>query len=116
MTSIRHFCRASILKEPAVSFTFDVSTITEENLGECIQKISRELFDQRPVTEPYVRALLMFGSYLHWKMHEESWYNVESLLESMATALVNAGFNPPTSIFDWIKILVNRIYGYLWLR
>ena len=90
-----------------------MSTITEENLDECIQKISRELFGQRPVTEPYVQALMMFGSYLHWKLHEESWYHVDLLLEAMATTLENAGFNPPISIFDWIKILVNSIYDYL---
>ena len=113
---MNNFYRNSILREPEVSYDFDVSTVTRENLNEYIQKISRELFSQRPVTEPYVRALMMFGSYLHWELHEESWYNVDLLLDSMATALENAGFNPPTSIFDWIKILVNSIYGYLWLR
>ena len=111
-----NFYRNLILREPEVSFDFDVSTITEENLDESIQKISGELFRQRPTTEPYVRALMMFGSYLHWKLHDESWYQVELLLESMATALENEGFEPPTGIFDWIKLLVNSIYGYLLLR
>ena len=109
MKSTRQFCRTSILREPEVSFDFDVSTITEENLGECIQKISGELFRQRPMTEPYVRALMMFGSYLHWKLHEQSWYHVDLLLDAMVGALENAGFNPPISIFDWIKLLVNSI-------
>ena len=106
MSDTRQFCRTSILREPEVSFNFDVSTITEENLNECIQNISRELFRQRPVTTPYVKALMEFGSFLHWKLHGESWYHVDLLLEAMATALENAGFNPPVSIFDWIKILV----------
>ena len=110
------FCRDSILREPEVLFNFDTSTITRDNLDECIQKVSRELFSQRPATEPYVRALMMFGSYLHWKLREESWYNVDLILQSMTTVLENEGFEPPTSIFDWIRILVNSIYGYLRLR
>ena len=110
------FYRNSILREPEVLFNFDTSTITRDNLDECIQKVSRELFSQRPATEPYVRALMMFGSYLHWKLREESWYNVNLLLDAMATVLENEGFEPPTSIFDWIRILVNSIYGYLRLR
>ena len=110
------FYRDSILREPDASFDFDTSSITRDNLDECIQKVSRELFSQRPATEPYVRAFMMFGSYLHWKLREESWYHVELLLESMATVLENEGFEPPTSIFDWIKILVNSIYGYLLLK
>ena len=115
MSDTRQFCRTSILREPEVSFNFDVSTITEENLNECMQNISRELFRQRPVTTPYVKALMEFGSFLHWKLHGESWYHVDLLLEAMATALEkeNEGLNPPTGIFDWIKILVNSIYGYL---
>ena len=113
MSNTRKFCQTSILRQSDVSFDFDVSTITEENLDESIQKISGELFRQRPTTEPYVRALMMFGSYLHWKLHDESWYQVELLLESMATALENEGFEPPTGIFDWIKLLVNSIYGYI---
>ena len=56
---------------------------------------------------------MMFGSFLHWNLHEESWYHVDLLLGAMETALENAGFNPPTSIFDWIKILVNSIYEHL---
>ena len=111
-----NFYLNSILREPEVSFDFDTSTITRDNLDECIQKVSRELFSQRPATEPYVRAFMMFGSYLHWKLREESWYHVELLLESMATVLEDEGFEPPTSIFDWIKLLVNSIYGYLCLR
>ena len=110
-----NFYHTLILKEPEVSFDFYTSTITKENLDKCIQKISRELFSQRPAIDPYVRAFMMFGSYLHWKLREESWYHVELLLESMATVLENEGFEPPTSIFDWIKILVNSIYGYLYL-
>ena len=92
----------------------DTSTITKDNLDESIQKISGELFRQRPATD--VRAFMMFGSYLHWKLREESWYHVELLLESMATVLEDEGFEPPISIFDWIKILVNSIYGYLLLK
>ena len=111
-----NFYRNSVLGEPDASFDFDTSKITRDNLDECIQKVSRELFSQRPATEPYVRAFMMFGSYLHWKLHEESWYHVDLLLEAMATALENAGFKPPISIFDWIKILLNSIYGYLRLR
>ena len=107
------FYRNSILGEPDASFDFDTSSITRDNLDECIQKVSRDLFSQRPATEPYVQALMMFGSFLRWKLHEESWYHVDLLLEAMATALENAGFKPPISIFDWIKILVNSIYGYL---
>ena len=103
----------SKLRQSDVSFDFDVSTVTEENLDESIQKISRELFRQRPATEPYVRALMMLGSYLHWKLHEEPWYHIDLVLEAMATALENAGFQPPFSIFYWIKLLVNSIYGYL---
>ena len=110
------FYRNSILGEQEVSFNFDTSSITRDNLNECIQKVSRELFSQRPVTEPYVRAFMVFGSYLHWNLREESWYDVELLLDSMATVLENEGFEPPTSIFDWIKILVNSIYGYLCLK
>ena len=110
------FYRDSILREPDASFDFDTSSITRDNLDECIQKVSRELFSQRPAAEPYVRAFMMFGSYLHWKLREESWYHVELLLEPMATALEKEGFEPPTSIFDWIKILVNSIYEYLRLR
>ena len=106
----------SILGEPEVSFDFDTSSITRDNLDECIQKVSRELFSQRPVTEPYVRAFMMFGSYLHWKLREESWYHVELLLESMANALKDEGFQPPTSILDWMNILVNSIYEYLLLK
>ena len=113
MSNTRKFCQTSILREPEVSFDFDVSTITEENLAGCIQQISSELFHQRPVTEPYVRALLMFGSHLHRKLHGESWYHVDLLLEAMATALENAGFNPPMTYFDWIRMIVNSIYGYL---
>ena len=109
MKNTRQFCRTSILKWSEVSFDFDVSTITEENLDESIQKISGELFRQRPVTKPYVQALMMLGSYLHWRLHEEPWYHVDLLLGAMATALENAGFNPPFSIFDWIKLLVNSI-------
>ena len=111
-----NFYRNSVLGEPDASFDFDTSKITRDNLDECIQKISRELFSQRPATEPYVRALMMFGSYLHWKLHEESWYHVDLLLEAMATALENVGYTPPVTIFDWIKILVNSIYGHLRLR
>ena len=79
--------RNSILRKPEVSFDFETSTITKDNLDECIQKISIELFSQRPATEPYVRAFMMFESYLHWRLHEESWYYVDLLLKSMATAL-----------------------------
>ena len=111
-----NFYRNSVLGEPDASFDFDTSSITRDNLDECIQKVSRELFSQRPATEPYVRAFMMFGSYLHWKLREESWYHVELLLESMATALENVGYTPPVTIFDWIKILVNSIYGHLQLR
>ena len=92
----------------------DTSTITKDNLDESIQKISGELFRQRPATD--VRAFMMFGSYLNWKLHEESWYHVDLLLEVMATALENVGYTPPVTIFDWIKILVNSIYGHLRLR
>ena len=56
---------------------------------------------------------MMFESYLHWKLYEESWYHVDLLLEAMVSALENAGFKPPISIFDCIKILVNSMYGYL---
>ena len=91
MSNTRKFCRASILREPEVLFNFDTSTITRDNLDECIQEMSRELFSQRPATEPYVRALMMFGSYLHWRLNEEPWYNVDLLLEGMPTALENAG-------------------------
>ena len=104
------FYRDSILREPEVSFNFDTSSITRDNLDECIQKLSRELFSQRPVTEPFVRAFMMFGSYMHWKLREESWYHVELLLKSMTTIFENEGFEPPTSIFDWIEILVNSIH------
>ena len=54
----------SILREPEVSFDFDTSSITRDNLDEFIQK-SRDLFSQRPATEPCVRAIMMFESYLH---------------------------------------------------
>ena len=108
-----NFYRNLILREPEVSFDFDTSTLTKENLDESIQKISGDLFRQRSVSRPYVQAFMIFGSYLHWKLQEESWYQVELLLESMASALENEGFEPPTGIFDWIKILVNSIYGYL---
>ena len=87
MKNTRQFCRTSILKGSEVSFDFDVLTITEENLDECIQNISRELFRERPMTERYVQALMMFGSYLHWRLHEEPWYHVDLLLEATATAL-----------------------------
>ena len=116
MSNTRKFCQTSILRESEVLFDFDVSSITEENLTECIEKISGELFRQRPTTEPYVQALMMFGSYVHWKLHDESWYHVDLLLEAMATALENVGYTPPVTIFDWIKILVNSIYGHLRLR
>ena len=115
MSTIRNFCRTSLLKECEVSFDFDTSTLTKENLNECIQKISRELFSQRSVSTPYVQAFLIFGSYLHWKLQEESWYQIDLLLDAMARALENEGFEPPADIFDWIKILVNSIYGYLYL-
>ena len=105
------FYRDTILGEPEVSFNFDTSSITRDNLDECIQKVSRELFSQRPATEPYVRAFMVFGSYLHWKLREESWYHVELLLESMATVLENESFEPPTSIFDWIEILLIAYMG-----
>ena len=100
-------------KECEVSFDFDTSTITKENLNKCIQKVSRELFSQRPATEPYVRAFMIFGSYLHWKLSDKSWYLVDLLLDAMASALEDVSFNPPIGIFDWIRILVNSIYGYL---
>ena len=56
MSNTRKFCQTSILRESEVLFDFDVSSITEENLNECIEKISGELFRQRPTTEPYVQA------------------------------------------------------------
>ena len=87
--------RNFILREPEVSFDFDTSAITKDNLAECIQKISSELFRQRPATEPYVRSFMMFGSFLHWNLHAESWYHVDLLLGALTTALENAGFNPP---------------------
>ena len=107
------FYRNSVLGEPDASFDFDTSSITRDNLDECIQKVSRELFSQRPATEPYVRAFMIFGSYLHWKLSDKSWYHVDLLLDAMASAWKDVGFNPPIGIFDWIRILVNSIYGYL---
>ena len=110
MSDTRQFCHTSILREPEVPFDFDTSTITDGNLSEWRQNISRELFHLRSVSKPYVQAFMMFGSYLHWKLHEESWSHVDLLLEARETALENAGFNPPSSIFHSIKILVNSIY------
>ena len=77
--------RNSILRKPEVSFDFETSTITKDNLDECIQKISRELFSQRPATEPYVRAFIMFGSFKDQKNPKQLKCNVMAVLDELFT-------------------------------
>ena len=62
MTNIRQFCLSNILKYSESNFDFDISTITKENLNDCIEEISRDLFSQRPITLPYVHITLTLKS------------------------------------------------------
>ena len=113
--NISQFCQVKLFEhgKSDVCFNVDVSEFKRENLHDCIQKISKELFVQRPATEPYAQALTMFGSYLHYNLQEEPWYHVEIVMEAMIDALMITDFNPPNNVFDKFKIFVNSIYRYL---
>ena len=114
MTNIRQFCLSFILNYKGVSFDFDVSTITKENLYECIQVISEQLFILRPAREPYVQAFMIFGSNLHWKLQHETWYHTDLLVDAMAHSLEKMNFNPSINIFVRLKNLVNSVFEYLY--
>ena len=113
MTDIRQFCQSSILQNKDMSFDFDVSTITDkEILYNSVKFITEEVFSSRPATEPYVDALLMFGTYLHKNLQHETWYNLEMLVEVMAYSLEKINFKLRMNISTRFKIFVNSMLGY----
>ena len=111
---IRRFCQSFILECEEKSFDFDASQITRINLHESIAVISRQLFCLRPVSESYVKALLIFAADLHKKLQHESWYHIDLLVQAVADPLERVNYDPPMSIVDELNTIINCTIEYLY--
>ena len=133
--AISQFCKSHIIKctpsnfyydwesypsdkdQVSLGFTFDccfdVTKINKDNLHETIETISSLLFNQRPTTVPYVKALLMFGGYLHINLQYEAWYHIDMLVEAITDSLEERNFEPLICITDKLKIFFHNLFEYL---
>ena len=92
---LRRFCEESLYLYEDVNFDFDVSSITNDNLDECIRNIGRNLFSQRPTTAPYVQSFMMFGAYVNQQLKDESWYREAKLVSALKSVLDETNFRLP---------------------
>lgn len=92
---MRQFCKESLYFYEDSVFDFDTSSITNDNLDECIRNIGCKLFCQRPPTASYVQSFMMFGAYVHQQLKDESWYREAKLVTALKNVLDENGYRLP---------------------